>query len=234
MLPVAMWWQHVLFENWPVEPAGVAARLPDALAVDTFDGQAWLSVVPFVNADVRPRGLPAALGLTLPELNLRTYVTCDGEPGVYFFSLDAEGLLGVLGARLLHHLPYYYARMSVEEAGEQVFFESRRRHPGARPVAYAANYGPNGETFRAPRDDLARFLVERYRYYTTGMEGTVRYADIDHDPWRLAPGSVETGTNTLFGANGFETPDSEPVVYYGDEIEVAATASRRWKNGTSG
>lgn len=170
MVPIEMRWRHVLFENYPVDPATVAARLPDALAVDTFDGQAWLSVVPFVNADVRPRGLPATLGLDLPELNLRTYVTCDGEPGVYFFSLDADGLLGVVGARLLNHLPYY----------------------------------------------------------TLGMDGTVRYANIDHDPWTLAPASVETETNTLFGADGFETPDGEPVVYYGAEIEVTATASRRW------
>ena len=68
-----MRWEHVPFENWPIRPAAVAARLPDALDVDTFDGQARLSVVPFVNADVRPRGLPAAFGLDLPELNLRTY-----------------------------------------------------------------------------------------------------------------------------------------------------------------
>ncbi len=239
MLPVAMRWRHVLFESYPVEPDTVAARLPDALAVDTFDGDAWLSVVPFVNADVRPRGLPATAGLDLPELNLRTYVTCGGEPGVYFFSLDAEGALGVVGARLFHRLPYYYARMRVDRVGDRVFFESRRRHPGARPVAYAANYGPDGDTFRAPRDELARFLVERYRYYTMGMDNTVRYAGIDHEPWTLAPASVDTGTSTagastLFGANGFETPDREPVVYYGSDLAVTATASQRWQDGAPG
>jgi len=102
------------------------------------------------------------------------------------------------------------------------------------PVAYAAAYGPEGDRFRAPRDDLARFLVERYRYYTMGRDGTVRYANIDHDPWTLAPASVDTETTTLFGANGFETPDSEPVVYYGSELAVTATASRRWRDVTSG
>ena len=32
-----------------------------------------------------------------------TYVTYDGDPRVYFFSLDAPTVLGVAGARLLHH-----------------------------------------------------------------------------------------------------------------------------------
>jgi uncharacterized protein YqjF (DUF2071 family) len=111
VIPLAMEWRELLFASWSVEPGVVAAHLSDALSVDTHDGDAWLSVVPFTNAIVRPRGVPAALGVDLPELNLRTYVTVDGTPSVYFFSLDAEGVLGVLGARLLHHLPYYYARI---------------------------------------------------------------------------------------------------------------------------
>ena len=59
---------------------------------------------------------PRRLGLPLPELNLRTYVSHDGHSGVYFFSLDAQGILGVVGARLFHHLPYYYARCSLNDS----------------------------------------------------------------------------------------------------------------------
>ncbi len=33
------------------------------------------------------------------ELNVRTYVTVGGKPGVYFFSLDATNSLAVAGAR---------------------------------------------------------------------------------------------------------------------------------------
>jgi uncharacterized protein YqjF (DUF2071 family) len=105
VVSLAMDWRELLFASWPADPDAVAAHLPDALAVDTHDGDAWLSVVPFTNGAVRPRGLPAQVGVDLPELNLRTYVTLDGTPSVYFFSLDAEGVLGVLGARLFHHLP---------------------------------------------------------------------------------------------------------------------------------
>ena len=233
MVPLAMGWRHLLFANYSVPPATVDAHLPDALTVDTFDGDAWLSVVPFTNVDVRPRGLPASMGLDLPELNLRTYVTCDGEPGVYFFSLDAQGVLSVLGARVFHRLPYYYARISLtSDDGGGVRFESRRLHPGDRPAHYTATYRPSGPAFESGEDPLAAFLTERYRFYTEGSDGAVRYANVDHEPWTLYPARATQETNTLFAANGFEEPSSEPVYYYSPEIDVTASRSLRW-NGRS-
>lgn len=144
-------WRHLLFENWPVDPAVLTPHLPDALDLDTHDGRAWLSVVPFENAAIRPRGLPQWAGLSLPEINVRTYVTYERRPAVYFFSLDAQGIAGVLGARLFHHLPYYYARISLSAERDRIRFASRRRHPGARPAVYEATYRPIGEPFSTPR-----------------------------------------------------------------------------------
>jgi hypothetical protein len=229
MVPLAMGWRHLLFANYPLAPETVDAHLPDALAIDTFDGDAWLSVVPFTNVDVRPRGLPVALGLDLPELNLRTYVTCAGEPGVYFFSLDAQGLLSVLGARVFQHLPYYYARVTLTGDGEGgVRFESRRLHPGDRPVHYEATYRPTGPSFASHEDPRAAFLTERYRFYTEAPDGTVRYANIDHEPWTLYPATATEETNTLFAANGFDEPSAEPIYYYSPGLDVHASRSLRW------
>ncbi len=227
VLPLEMGWRHLLFENWPVDPGVVDAHLPEGLEPDVHDGSAWLSVVPFTNVAVRPRGVPDALGVRLPELNLRTYVTRDGVPGVYFFSLDAQGITGVLGARVLQHLPYYYARISLEVADGQVRFSSRRRHPGARPARYEGSYRPSGESFGAPGDPLAEFLVERYRFYTQAGDGSMRYTDVDHDAWTLYPADADVGTNTLLSANGFARPDAEPVYYYSPGLDVVASRSKR-------
>ena len=234
MIPLAMGWRQLLFANYPVRPDVVDAHLPDALTVDTFDGDAWLSVVPFTNVDVRPSGFPASLGIDLPELNLRTYVTCDGKPGVYFFSLDAQGVLSVLGARVFHRLPYYYARISLRGDGNRgVRFESRRLHPGDRPVNYAATYRPSGPAFESHEDPKAAFLTERYRFYTQGSDGAIRYANVDHEPWTLYPATVTHETNTLFEANGFDDPSSESVCYYSPGLDVRASPSMRW-NTTRG
>ncbi|WP_209452126.1 YqjF family protein [Halosimplex halophilum] len=242
-LPIAMGWRHLLFANWPVDPGLVDAHVPDALTVDTHGGRAWLSVVPFTNVAVRPRGLPAWTGLPLPELNLRTYVTREGERsaegagptddgpaedlGVYFFSLDADGILGVTGARLFHHLPYYLADMSLEADASGVEFRSRRRHPGARPCDFDARYEPVGDGFRSDPGSLERFLTKRHRFYTETPGGELRYAQIRHPPWTLYEASVDLRENEVFETNGFDTPESEPTVLYSPGVDVTASGSRR-------
>lgn len=227
-VPLAFGWRHVLFANWPVDADLLDDHLPEALAVHQHDGTGWLTVVPFVNVDTRLRGLPAQVGVDLPELNLRTYVTCDGEPGIYFFSLDVASTAAVLGARLTHRLPYYYARMDVETADDEVRFRSRRLHPGDPPVRYEATYRPTGEPFAAEPGSLAEFLTERRRLYTQSQDGGVRHTDVSHDRWTLYEATVETAENTLFRANGFARPDGEPVCYYSPGVDVVTSRSKRW------
>ncbi|OVE85341.1 YqjF family protein [Natronolimnobius baerhuensis] len=227
VFPLEMGWRHLLFQNWPVDETVLEAHLPDMLAVDTYDGSGWLSIIPFTNVDVRPRRVPRRLGIPLPEINVRTYVTRDGEPAVYFFSLDAQGIASVLGARAFHHLPYYYARISLESTGNQIRFESRRRHPGDRPGVYEATYRPTGESFSAVEDPLAQFLVERYRFYTEAPDGSLRYTDVAHEPWTLYPATATVERNTLLAANGFARPESEPTYYYSPGLEVVAETSQR-------
>lgn len=229
VVPLAFGWRDLLFANWPVDSSSLSAHLPDSLAVQEYDGTGWLSIVPFRNVDTRPRGLPAWLGIALPELNLRTYVTCDGEPGVYFFSLDAAGIFTTLGARLTHHLPYYYAKMRFQRGDDrQIRFESRRRHPGARPAEFSAIYGPTGDPFTASPHSLAAFLTERRRLYAQGSDGSVRHTDVTHDRWTLYPAEAVIESNTLFEANGFDHPTTEPILYYSPGVDVRTTRSKRW------
>ena len=234
--PVHMGWRHVLFANWAVDPDAVRPHVPDATTLDTYGGEAWLSVVPFTNVDVRPTWFPSGWGFRLPELNLRTYVTVDGEAGVYFFNLDADGVLGVVGARLFHHLPYFYARMELDAGGageeldsraEEVRFSSRRRHPGARPADFAATYGPEGEAFESEPGSLEAFLTERHRYYTESPAGDLRYARVRHERWPLHRAWAAIGENGLFEANGFDDPAGEPLLLYSPGVDTVASESRR-------
>ncbi|WP_340098103.1 DUF2071 domain-containing protein [Salinibaculum salinum] len=222
-----MEWRDVFFASFPVDPAVVRPHLPERLTLDTFDGDAYLSVVPFVIGDIRPRGLPAAAGLSTPELNLRTYVRLDGTPGIYFFNLDADDLLGVIGARIFNQLPYYYADMDYEKTGS-TRFESQRRTPGARPLTFAATYGPDGDPYQPDPGTVEHFLVERYRYFTEGQDGSLRYANIDHEPWTLRPGAWTVERNTIFAANGFDRPDSEPILSHSRGVAVLASGSKSW------
>lgn len=226
VVSVHVGWRHVLFANSSVDPSVVAPHIPDELTLDTFDGNAWLSVVPFTNVDVRPAALPTGTGFSLPELNLRTYVSHGGKRGVYFFSLDAEGVLGVLGARLLHHLPYFYARMNLGVEDGDVHFSSSRMHPGARPAHFRSVYAPDGNRLEAEPGSLAAFLTARHRYYTRAPSGTVRYAVVEHETWPLYPARVRIEENELFHANCFDHPTSEPVYFYSPGVDTVASPSQ--------
>lgn len=226
VIPIGMEWRDLLFEHWPIDPAAVDPLLPDQLALETHDGAAWVSIVPLVNLDLRPPIFPREFGHRLPEINVRTYVRYQDTSAVYFFSLDADGLLSVLGSRLAHHLPYYWADIEMHRSSQPIRFTSQRRHPGARPAAFEATYQPTGESFPAPEDPLAAFLLERYRLYTESPSGQLRYTDVEHDSWTLYEANAAVKTNTMLNAIGIDKPDSTPVYHYSPGVEVRTSRSR--------
>ncbi|WP_252311363.1 YqjF family protein [Sinobaca sp. H24] len=122
-----MKWKKAFFAHWDWDPSDVEARLPKGLQLDTFNGRAYLGVVPFLMEDIRLAVMPSGTGLAFPELNLRTYVTLNGEKGVYFFNLDASSALGVYLARKLFAIPYYQADFSVSTAQESIQFAHKRK-----------------------------------------------------------------------------------------------------------
>ncbi|MCK6513638.1 DUF2071 domain-containing protein [Myxococcota bacterium] len=105
---MTMSWLDLLFAHWSFPAEVIRDLLPPNITLDTYEGRAWVGVVPFRMANVGPRGLNWLPGVSaFPELNVRTYVVHEGKPGVWFFSLDAANMLAVQAARLGFHLPYY-------------------------------------------------------------------------------------------------------------------------------
>ena len=64
-------WHVISFFHWPCEADTIQTRLPNGLYVDTFDGAAWIGLTPFLLKGMRPPLIPATLGLSFPEINLR-------------------------------------------------------------------------------------------------------------------------------------------------------------------
>jgi len=200
----------------------VANTLPAGLEVATYEGDAYLGVVPFVMASIRPRGSP--IGRSFPELNLRTYVTGPAGPGVYFYSLDAADAMGVTLARRLFSLPYYRAQMRVDRDENAITITSDRTHGGADRATFDATYEPTGESFTPVSGSRPAFLLENYRFYTAGRR--LYRGEIAHEPWTLRPATVTVRTNSLFEANGFDVPDGDPIAHYAEPIEVTADRLR--------
>lgn len=220
---MAQTWHDLLFAHWPLEPSGLRERLPPGLALDTFDGRAWLGVVPFRMTGVRPRFAPPVPGLSgFPELNVRTYVRAGSKPGVLFFSLDAGSAVAVAVARRLFHLPYFRAEMELRRNGEAVEYHSSRTHPGAPPAELHGRYAPLGPVFRAAPDSLEHFLTERYCLYTTprSAPGRLLRGEIHHAPWPLQAAEAELSHETCARAAGLERGDEPPHVLFARRLDV--------------
>lgn len=188
----AQTWVELAFLHWRVDESALRKLVPRSFELDTFDGDAWIGVVPFVMTGVRLRGLPAfPVVSSFPELNVRTYVTRDGRPGVWFFSLDADSRLFVEAAKWQYKLPYHRAGMSHRRLDDRVQYESARA--GA---AFSGSYRGTGELFHAEPGSLEHFLVERYCLYTEDG-GRAYRADVHHLPWSLQAGAAEIDLNTM-------------------------------------
>ena len=222
---MAMRWHELMFMHWPVRAAALRPLIPQALTLDTFDGDAWLGVVPFRMSRIRARGLPPIPGFrAFPELNVRTYVTADGKPGVWFFSLDATHPIAVRVARWSFHLNYYDARMHChkEKGRADVDYASRRTHRGAPPAAYEARYRPAGAVFHAKPKTLEYFLTERYCLYSALPGGRTFRGNIAHCPWPLQAAEADVALNEMTGQIGVRLPKRRPLLHYADYLEVAA------------
>jgi uncharacterized protein YqjF (DUF2071 family) len=158
-------WETLNFVPYRYEPSVVQAVLPDGLEVDTFEGSAWVALVPFRMVKVRPPGLPAVPWLnTFPETNLRTYVRGpDGGRGVYFSSLEINRILGVAVARPLFGVPYTWAGMSLDTRRDRIVYRSHRRWPAPRGARSHVEVEPGAPV---DPDPLLSFLTNRWRTYT--------------------------------------------------------------------
>jgi uncharacterized protein len=225
---MTMSWVDLLFAHWPVDPAQISRHLPDGLEVDTYEGDAWLSVVPFEMDNTMPRGLTWwPRPMRFAELNLRTYVVADDKPGVWFFSLDAASRAAVRGARAAFYLPYFDADMSIERAGDTIAYESRRTHRGAQPASFSATYEPAGPVELAAPGSLAHWLSERYCLYSANPDGRVYRADVNHPQWPLRPARAQIQHNTLGEPFDLQMPGEPALINYVDRIDVVGWFRRR-------
>jgi len=214
-------WHELLFAHWPIAPDILRPLVPSTLPLDIFEGEAWVGIVPFRVSHAVPRWLSPIPGLSqFPELNVRTYVTVNGIPGVYFFSLDAGNRIVVAAARMVYHLPYFHAAMSIQRANGSISYSTRRIHRNAPPAEYAAVYRPLGPIRHAQPGTLDHWLIERYCLYTVVGDTHVYRADIHHKPWPLQAAELETTRDTMALSHGIRLPDIQPLLHYAHRQEV--------------
>jgi uncharacterized protein YqjF (DUF2071 family) len=218
-------WESLLFLHWPMTAARIQRTLPAGLTVDTFEGNAYLGIIPFFMRRVRLTGLPPVPGVSaFQELNVRTYVYDEeGVPGVWFYSLSCNQPLAVAGALLFTGLNYVGSEMS---ANRRALIEYTCRRQGSAEIA-RYQYGCEGAGQEARTDSLEFFLLERYYLYALRF-GSLLRAQVSHTPYRYRNACVTAWSPVPAQLDGFpELVDNPGHSCYVDALDVKIYATQK-------
>jgi uncharacterized protein YqjF (DUF2071 family) len=215
-------WRELSFLHWRIPVSVLRPLVPAALEIDTYDGDAFIGVVPFTMTGVRPLWAPAVPGISnFHETNVRTYVHHEGgAPGVWFFSLEAASLVAVTIARTFWHLPYHHARMTLEKGPDGIRYTSERRSPPPLPGVCNVTCRPLSEPTAARPGTLEHFLAERYLLYADAGGGALRRGAVHHTPYPLQTAEVTAWEESLLAAAGIARPPGEPFAHYASGVDV--------------
>lgn len=229
-------WSNLLFVHWRLPTKMIAPLLPPRLSLDSWEGEAWVGLVPFYMSGVRPWWSPAVPGISnFCETNVRTYVHLDGsDPGVWFFSLEASKSLAVRIARRYWNLPYFKARMSLTRTGNRISYVSHRLWPAPADAmthieAVVGDHitSSSGEPGRAAEGTLEYFLAERYLLYSVDRAGQLYRGQVHHRPYPLRQAAVAHLDESLLCAAGLHPPEAHCHALFSEGVEVDIFPLRR-------
>ena len=212
-------WRDLTFMHWEVEVNKLTPHLPEGLDVDTFEGKAFIGVVPFVMKNVRPTWFfSTPFVSTFPEYNIRTYVTKDGIPGVFFLTLEAQSLVTCSYAPKAYGLPYRYAKGSVKKHGKSVNWHSSRNNGNLKLIGSTEIIG---DLQQAIPGTLEEFLFERYSLYTS-KNGKIMRGYTHHKKWNFQLAKVAITDNSLTEsfALGIKNLSSPELVHFSSGVNV--------------
>jgi len=210
-------WRDLAYVHWRYPVEEVQALLPSGVEVDVHDGSAWVGLIPF---SMRKIGLPRLPAVpyfgSFPEVNVRTYVRCNGKPGVWFFSLDVNRFLPSLVARTTYLLPYCWGSARHFRDGDVLKTTVRRRWPSTSSTHISILIGDEIEE----PSDTAVFLSARWGLYSKGFRGALRYAPVDHEKWPLYSATLLDIDDSLVTSAGLSAPRGEPHVMFSPGVSV--------------
>lgn len=217
-------WRDLAYVHWRYPAEEVQALLPAGVDVDVHDGSAWVGLIPFSMRNIGLPRLPAVPYFgSFPEVNVRTYVRCNGQPGVWFFSLDVNRFLPALVARTTYLLPYCWGSAHHHRDGDVLSTDVQRRWPSKSSTKISISIG---DAIENP-DDTAVFLSARWGLYSKGFRRSLRYAPVDHEKWPLYSAALLDLDDSLVTSAGLSAPLGEPHVMFSPGVSVRVGLPRR-------
>jgi uncharacterized protein YqjF (DUF2071 family) len=217
-------WCDLAYIHWRYDPQVVQSLLPEGIEVDTFDESAWVGLIPFSMRNISfPLVPPVPYFGSFPEVNVRTYVKCNGVPGVWFFSLDVNRLIPAFVARSTYFIPYCWGKVSHKKVGQHLRTTVKRRWPLSSSTQIELALGKEIDEPSA----LEHFLSARWGLFSKGWRGQLRYAPVDHEQWQLFESSIINLDDQLITAAGLPSPIGEAHVMFSPGVSVRIGKPRK-------
>ena len=180
-LPEQKWkyyqeWHQTVFLHWELPVYFLEKYIPKGLKLDTYINMAWVSLASFQVKNMRHRNLPSLPYLSnFEEINIRTYVTRNGIPGIYLFSIETNKIIEVLLTRLFIGLPYKNA--TIKRQRNQLYSENKKQN-------HLLDIKIGKSKILKNKTELDVWLTERHSLYEICDDKICRF-DIHHQEWKL-------------------------------------------------
>ncbi len=209
-------WRDLLFVHWTFPSEVLRPLVPAALDLDPWDGEMYVGLVPFEMKDIRTSWMPSGTGLDFLETNVRTYVSYQGRPGVFFFSLEASSWLAVKAARVGWGLPYFHASMASAREGDSFTYRSDRKGGGAK---LDAKWTLGEKLPVSAPESLEFFLLERYLLFSE-RGGRIYEGQVHHVPYPAQRAELVACDESLLAAAGLPAPGAPKTVHFASGVDV--------------
>lgn len=217
-------WRDLYSVHWPL-PAQVVRRwVPSHLGLDTWEGEAWVSLVAFTVRRARHALLPDGRSHSFDTLDLRTYVEVDGQRGMYLHSLDMSSSRVASAARRALGLPCPRTEMKVRVLGDHV--EVRAKEVLRRRPLYFSRARIVGTPSIPSPGSLHEFLTERDAlFWSRGP--LVLEAGLVRDPAETQPCEVLSIRDDVVPSSGLPVLEGKPAMsHYCRAMDVMVTTPR--------
>lgn len=179
-------WSHLAILTYEAPPALLETHLPAGLALDTYGGAAFVSLVAFDFLDTRIWGIAWPGFRDFPELNLRFYVRQGQRRGVVFIREFVPRAVVSWLARAIYHEPYLVAPMESQVddrpaavATIRTLLWQGRTHrievTGGKPA------------FRPAEDSAEHFFKEQQWGFGRDRRGRTLAYQVKHPIWEVCP-----------------------------------------------
>ncbi|WP_028393328.1 YqjF family protein [Bacillus cihuensis] len=221
-------WEDLLFIHYPMDPNVLRNYVPLELELDVYQNRAWITIIPFRVTKMKGRGIPSLPLLNAYlEINVRTYVKYKDIPGIYFFSLDANHPLFVIGLKTAIGLPYKHANMEFKQMKNAFQFKSYRLSDKNTSEKINLTYQPGNVLFETLPGTLDHWLLERYCMYSFLGKYLIR-GDIHHDQWKVSNATATTSINTMISfLSADNCPNTPSLLHYSKQRRVFCYPPKR-------